>query len=117
MKLSEYISGYRKNHHLSLRALADQCGVSYQYINKLEKDEIEKPSLEFLSRLAKGTGITLQELLTIVDDFAIDLRSDTPLLQGKNEVINRSIEKLNTMSADDISFIESIIDTYINKFH
>lgn len=116
MKLSEYIHQYRTSHHLSFREMGDQCNVSHQYINRLEKDEIKKPSLEFLAKIARGMGITTTELLNSVDDFAIDLTSDTDLLAGKNEVLNRMVEKLSPLPAEDLSFIESIVDAYITKF-
>lgn len=117
MKLSEYISGYRKHRKLSLRSFADQCGVSYQYINKLEKDQIEKPSLLFLSKIAKGMGMTTEELFTVVDDFTIDFMSNSPTATGRNEVVNRIIEKMNKCSADELALVEMYVDTILRMYH
>lgn len=69
MKLSEYVKNYREKHRLSLRQMADQCDCSYQYISKLERDEVEVPTVKMLVRLARGMHITLHDLLTAVDDM------------------------------------------------
>lgn len=69
MKLSEYVKIYRKKHDLSLRQMADRCECSYQYLSKLENEEIAVPTAKTLTRLAKGMGMTLHELLTAVDDM------------------------------------------------
>lgn len=71
MKLSEYVHKYRKNMKLSLRAMADLCGCSFQYLSKLENDEIEAPTILMLSKIAKGMGISLHELLSAVDDMNV----------------------------------------------
>lgn len=69
MKLSEYVKTYRKKHGLSLRQMADRCECSYQYLSKLENEEIGTPKANTLFNLAQGMGMTLHELLTAVDDM------------------------------------------------
>lgn len=69
MKLSEYVKTYRKKHGLSLRQMAERCDCSFQYIQKLEKDEVAVPTAKMLAKLANGMGMTLHELLTVVDDM------------------------------------------------
>lgn len=117
MKLSEYIYGYRKNNHLSLRTFAEKCGVSYQYINKLEKNEIEKPSLQFLIRIANGMGLTTEELLTVVDDFTIDFAGDSPYLAGKSDLVNKIVSKMNQLTAEELSLVDVYIDTIMKIYH
>lgn len=75
MKLSEYVNTYRTSHKLSLRTFADRCGCSYQYIDKLEKDLIERPSADMLKKIASAMGISLQELLSSTDDFDLNVSS------------------------------------------
>ena len=48
MKLSEYVKNYRENHRLSLRQMAEKCDCSFQYISKLEKDEVAAKLIAFL---------------------------------------------------------------------
>jgi transcriptional regulator with XRE-family HTH domain len=69
MKLSEYVKNYRGKHRLSLRQMAEKCDCSFQYISKLEKDEVSVPTAKMLANLAKGMGMTLHDLLTAVDDM------------------------------------------------
>lgn len=56
MKLSEYVKNYRTSQELSLRAFAEKCGCSHQYLDKLEKDNIESPSFGQLLKIAKAMG-------------------------------------------------------------
>lgn len=69
MKLSEYVKIYRKKHGLSLRQLAKRCECSYQYLSKLENDEIAVPTAKTLANLAMGMGMSFHELLNTVDDM------------------------------------------------
>ena len=75
MKLSEYVKEYRKNHSLSLRQMAEKCQCSYQYLSKLENNEIETPQLLMLMKLAEGMNMTVHELLETVDDMTIYTRT------------------------------------------
>ena len=71
MKLSEYIKQYRREHNLSLRTMAEMCHCSYQYLSKLENNEIETPQLQMLVKLADGMNMTVHSLLDAVDDMTI----------------------------------------------
>lgn len=68
MTLGEFIKKYRKDTGLSLRELADKCDLSFQYISKLEKDEVDKLSVDTTIKIAKGTGAPMQEILKMVSD-------------------------------------------------
>lgn len=71
MKLSEYVKQYRMTHGLSLRSMAEKCKCSYQYLSKLENNEIETPQIYTLANLAEGMGMTVHELLETVDDMTV----------------------------------------------
>lgn len=71
MKLSEYEKQYREKHGLSLRAMAERCNCSFQYLSKMEKDEIRRPSMEMIVNLANGMGMSVHDLLNAVDDLII----------------------------------------------
>lgn len=71
MKLSEYIKQYRIAHGLSLRSMAERCNCSYQYLSKLENNEIETPQIQMLVKLADGMGMTVHRLLDTVDDMPL----------------------------------------------
>ena len=77
MTLVEIIKQYRQEHGLSQRQFAAQCGVSNGYISMLERGENPKtgepirPSLVQLRRIAKGMGMTLDELLVLDENLEI----------------------------------------------
>lgn len=73
MKLSEYVSNFRKTHGYSQRKMAELCHCSFQQISKIEKEEVQNPTLQMLKGIATGTGISLQELLTILDNINVRL--------------------------------------------
>lgn len=85
MTLSDYIKEYRNKHGLSQRQFALLCGVSNGYISMLENqlnpktNEPINPTPQQLKKIAAGMGLTLQELLSKVDNLFIDLSSSFSL--------------------------------------
>ena len=71
--LSEFIKEYRSQHQLSQRQFAHLCGVSHGTINLFEREvnyqtgQRINPSTENLRKIASGVGLSLQELLSVVD--------------------------------------------------
>lgn len=100
MKLSEYVYKYRKAKKLSLRAMADLCGCSFQYLSKLENDEIDAPTILMLSKIAKGMGISLHELLSTVDDMNVYLGVANEL---ENASVELQMESAYANATEDIS--------------
>lgn len=72
MKLHERLAELRREHRLTLRELRDRIeertGVrlSISYLSELERTETGLP-VETLARIARGYGISLQDLLASVD--------------------------------------------------
>lgn len=72
MKLSLWIYNYRKEHALSMQAMADLCGLSKQYVSVLEKGinpNTKKefvPSIETVKKIADGTGTDLTTLIGLL---------------------------------------------------
>ncbi len=83
MTLSELIISYRKQNDLSQRRFADICGLSNGYISMLERGENPKtkqpitPTLPHLKKLAKGMGMTVNELFSKVEDINISLKAES----------------------------------------
>lgn len=96
MKLSQYVHEYRTSHGMSLRPFAQRCGFSHQYLSKLEKNEIETPSLGTIKKLANAMGMSAHELLQQVDDVALQIYSD-----AVSEVVDRL--KIETQQNDIVS--------------
>lgn len=87
MTLSEYIVEYRSSHDMSQRQFAKQCGLTNGYINMLENGINPKtnqklvPSITTFKKIARGTGKSLQDLLSMIEDspVRIDVEIGTPI--------------------------------------
>lgn len=88
MKLGEVVKKYREDHDLSMRQFAKLSGLSHAYIPLIERGTNHNgspliPSITVYKQLADAMGITLHELMKMVDD---DERVDI------SEESNRSVE-------------------------
>ena len=74
MKLHEWIKEYRKEHGLSMQALADMCGFSKAYIGILEKgvnpstNKPISPTIQTMQKIADGIGIDINDFIKMLDD-------------------------------------------------
>lgn len=106
MTLGEYLKQYRDAHDLSQRQFAALCGVSNGYISMLEKGENPKtgepitPTMQSVVFIARGMGMTMQELLSEVDDLYLDLTENEkqpPGVEGLSDLamqIARIVDRL-----------------------
>lgn len=106
MTLGEYLKQYRDAHDLSQRQFAALCGVSNGYISMLEKVENPKtgepitPTMQSVVFIARGMGMTMQELLSEVDDLYLDLTENEkqpPGVEGLSDLamqIARIVDRL-----------------------
>lgn len=82
MELKEYLKEYRDSHDLSQRQFAEACGLSNGYISMIERGynpKTKEPitcSLPTLQKLAAGMHISLNQLLTDIDDMPVDLTAE-----------------------------------------
>lgn len=87
MTLAELISEYRQSHNLSQRQMGVQCGLSTGYISLIEKEVNPQtgkpmvPTLTVLNKIAKGMGITIDELIATCDDMPVDMREKPTLTE------------------------------------
>lgn len=74
MTLGDLINQYRNERKMSLRAFAEKCGLSHTYISALEKNIDPRtnkpiaPTLDTVKFVSKGMGISIEEILKILDD-------------------------------------------------
>lgn len=74
MYLGELIKEYRKKHDLSMQAFSDRASLSKAYINQLENNRNPKtgdpivPSVETFYKVAAAMNISVDELLSVVDE-------------------------------------------------
>lgn len=77
MTFSELLIKYRSDHSLSQRRFAELCDLSNGYISMLENNlnpstgKPVAPTLPALKKISNGMGLTLDELLALVDDDAV----------------------------------------------
>ena len=87
MTLAELISEYRQSPNLSQRQMGVQCGLSTGYISLIEKEVNPQtgkpmvPTLTVLNKIAKGMGITIDELIATCDDMPVDMREKPTLTE------------------------------------
>lgn len=90
MTIGEYIKKYREEHELSGRAFASQVGISPQYVVNLERGVNNDgkpctPTVRMLAKIAKGTGRSEAELLTMLHE---DVVINPPGLVEKYEALD-----------------------------
>ncbi len=79
MHIGEFINQYLSKKNMSQRQFAKDCGLSNGYISMLIKNINPKtgkplvPSLSALISIAKGMGITVDELIAETDDINVDI--------------------------------------------
>lgn len=86
MTLAEFILKYRKEHGISQRRLADQCDLSTGYISLIEKEINPQtgkkmvPTLPVFDKLAKGMGMSIDDLFAACDDMPVSTSDKTALV-------------------------------------
>lgn len=97
MKLSTLIINYRKDHNLSQRQLAAQCGLSTGYISLIEKEinpqtgKTMVPTLNVLNKLAKGMVMSLDQLLAACDDMPVDISASEKTVPDSKDGLDLEI--------------------------
>ena len=90
MKIGEVIKQYREEHNLSQREFARRCDLSNAQISWLEigigsNGKPVKPTFDTVRKVAKGMGISAEQLITQCEDFELDLTDtieQTPLVEN-----------------------------------
>ena len=61
--VGDKVKEIRKTKELTQDALAKKADIPYTTLTKLESNVITKPSIQTVEKIAKGLGITIDELL------------------------------------------------------
>ena len=101
MTLGEYIKEYMNEHKLSYREFAKRCDLTGGYISMLVNEKnpnsgkAPTPSLKTCRGVAKATGLTIDELLNMIDDSPVDIgvSSNGTLQKGKPIEFDELTEK------------------------
>ena len=57
------IKAWRKKRGITQDALAKKADIPYTTLAKIESDVIENPSLQTITKISKGLGVSLDELV------------------------------------------------------
>ena len=85
MKLGERLRVIRKQHRLTLRDLKERSDLSVPYLSDIERGVV-KPSIDTLQKVATAYGMTVQELITGVDEIGESSRESYP--EGFSEFVS-----------------------------
>lgn len=61
--IGDKIKAWRKKKGLTQDALAKKADIPYTTLAKVESDVIENPSLQTITKIAKGLGVSLDDLV------------------------------------------------------
>ncbi|WP_395318948.1 helix-turn-helix domain-containing protein [Fructilactobacillus frigidiflavus] len=82
------IRNIRKKHKYSLRKAEQRSGISYAYISKLENGDRNIPKPETLRKLAKGIGISEEEIFKLAGlESSSSETSNKPEWANENDVL------------------------------
>ena len=85
MKLGERLRLIRKQHKLTLKDLKERSDLSVPYLSDIERGVVN-PSIDTLQKVAKAYTMTVQELITGVDEIGESARETYP--EGFSEFLS-----------------------------
>ena len=108
MRIGERVMQFRDEHNLSQREFARKCGVSHVVIQFIEKGERSNgepylPKFDTIRKLARGMGLSAEDLISQCDDFDIDISvgmEETPLIAD-------FMRELQSQSTDEAMLIQA----------
>ena len=85
MRLGERLRLIRKQQKLTLKDLKERSDLSVPYLSDIERGVVN-PSIETLQKVAKAYAMTVQDLITGVDDMGESARETYP--KGFSEFVS-----------------------------
>ena len=119
MTLGEKLISYRKAQGLSQRAFAEKSGISNGTISNIEKGtdrhgEKYLTTLSTANAIAKGMGISLQELLNEVDD-ELTISGSENEIKIKNQRAIEILNQVDELTPEQQNSVLNIFDSIINE--
>ena len=120
MNLSDYIIKYRKDHDLSQREFASKCGLSNGYISLLEKGVNPKtgqpiaPTIDKYKKIAKGTGVSIDELFLIIDDAPLKLYSSYRPSNARS-IHKKTLPVIGSIACGSPKFANEELEFYVDN--
>lgn len=108
MKIGELIKQYRDRNHVSMRAFEEKSGLSRSYISLLERQKVDSPTYKTIEKVASGIGISVDSLLSMLDEDQNVSLDDADALQVSEAVRINVYGKIP--AGTPLEAIEDIID-------
>ena len=122
MTFGDVIKRYRLSHDLSMADFAERCGITKGYVSQLESNKHPKtgkpiiPSVPKLMNIAKGMGITFDDLISMVDpDTEITWEKETPIGFSDEEI--KHILKYRKLDDPGKEAVDVILDLQYKRIY
>ncbi|PLS07830.1 helix-turn-helix domain-containing protein [Neobacillus cucumis] len=96
--IGERIKKLREQKNYSITELAEHAKVSKSYLSNIERNLNQNPSIHFLMKITKPLDVSIEELLSEIDNFENQLeKEDKEYLdkEMKNIIENAIVEGIN----------------------
>ena len=101
MDLKDIIYKFRTEHDLTMDEFSKRCGVSKGYISMIEAGRNAKtgqpikPTIATLTKIAKGMGISLDQLLEAMETISVSLEPSPSPLDSYDAEILADLQRLH----------------------
>ena len=105
MKIGETVKKYREDHNLTQAEFAKRCKLSDVVISFIERGQRSDgrpylPKFETVRKLARGMGVSSEQLITSCDDFNLNI----PVGMEETPIYN---DLLESQSTDEIMLLQA----------
>ncbi|SHM97068.1 helix-turn-helix domain-containing protein [Gracilibacillus kekensis] len=87
------IQELRKRKRMSLSEVAEQAGVAKSYLSSIERGIQSNPSIQFMEKVGKVLGVSVNELLMSQSDEEIKENLDDEWLRLAEDAMNSGVSK------------------------
>ncbi|UOQ48321.1 MULTISPECIES: helix-turn-helix domain-containing protein [Gracilibacillus] len=91
--IGEKIKELRKQKRMSLSEVAEQAGVAKSYLSSIERGIQSNPSIQFMEKVGKVLGVTVNELLMSQSDQELKQQLDEEWLKLAEEAMKSGVSK------------------------
>ncbi|MFD2656943.1 MULTISPECIES: helix-turn-helix domain-containing protein [Gracilibacillus] len=91
--IGQKIQELRKQKRMSLSEVAEQAGIAKSYLSSIERGIQSNPSIQFMEKVGKVLGVTVNELLMSQSDEEIKEQLDEEWLKLAEEAMHSGVSK------------------------
>jgi transcriptional regulator with XRE-family HTH domain len=91
MSFGQHLRSIRQEKHISQRVLAEQIGVDFTYLSKIEQGHMKPPSEVVIRKIARALDTNADTLMNLAGKVPSDLKAtlyDNPLLSELLRVLS-----------------------------